>query len=72
LNAKQKAHSIDLGLAILHALHQGERFSCADIAAWCDCSPRAIYDIEQRALGRVRKALKATTDGDLSQIIVGS
>ncbi len=46
---------IDLGLAILSATTQpGERRSVREIAAYCGCTSTYIFQIEQRALRKLR------------------
>ncbi len=50
-----KPNSIDLGLAI-SALHSriGVPRDHRDIAAYCDCSWQRIWQIEQKALRKIR------------------
>jgi len=50
--------SIDLGLAVLHSLHGGKRFTIEQIADACDCTPRAVVQLQARALKKVRKKLR--------------
>ena len=53
-----KSDRIELGLALLAAVARpNEPLSCADIAAWCDCSDVAIRDIERKALAKLRGGL---------------
>jgi DNA-directed RNA polymerase specialized sigma24 family protein len=58
LTPKEKSARIDLGLAILSATRPGKQLSCAEIAAYCDCTPEAIRHVEQKALARLRRGLK--------------
>jgi hypothetical protein len=54
-----KTERINLGLDLAHAsLKAGERLTCEDIAAWCDCTERTIMNIEASALAKLRKALR--------------
>ena len=54
-----KSQRIDLGLAILEASFMpGTCHTQETIAAFCGCSVRTIHDIERKALGKLRKALK--------------
>jgi hypothetical protein len=49
----------DLGLAILSCLvRPGEPLACEDIAAFCGCSWQYIWQIEQRALRKMRDRLQ--------------
>ena len=46
-------------MGILHTLREdGRPYSRSEIAAWCDCMPEAIKDIEAKALAKLRKAFK--------------
>ena len=52
--------NIDLGLALLSCFRQpGEPLTAEDIAAWCDCAPKAIQDIEKRAIRKLRQRFAA-------------
>jgi hypothetical protein len=54
---------IDLGLALLKlASLEGHELTCEDIAAWCNCSPSLIQQIEARALRKVRAAMRKTPE----------
>lgn len=49
---------IDLGLALLSTyLEPGVGLTQQDIAAWCDCNPGRIGQIERSALAKLRKRL---------------
>jgi hypothetical protein len=59
---------IDLGLALLSARRKpGEKFTHADIAAWCGCTPRYIGMVEQRALRKLRAAVRRGVESSLSE-----
>ena len=59
-----KGEEIDLGLAILACLRKpGETLTDIDIAAWCNCSRTAIWNIEQRALRKLRQRLMESVQG---------
>jgi len=58
----KKVERIDLGLAILSATRQGERLTPTEIAAYCDCTPGRIRQIENRALARLRRGLSRITE----------
>jgi hypothetical protein len=52
--------SIDLGLALLSCLRKpGQELTCADIAAWCDCSRQSIGALEKRAVRKFRQRFMA-------------
>jgi DNA-directed RNA polymerase sigma subunit (sigma70/sigma32) len=54
-----KSRRIDLGLAVLSVLREpGKLYSLAEIAAWCDCTHEAIRVIEEKAMKKLRRALK--------------
>jgi hypothetical protein len=54
-----KTERINLGLDLAHlALNPGERLTCEDLAAWCDCTQQTIMNIEASALSKLRKALR--------------
>ena len=58
-NQSEKSERVDLGLALLSKLRApGERLSCAEAAAWCDCSEIAIRNIEAKALAKAKGALE--------------
>lgn len=58
MSQKRRTRRIDLGLAILAVLRQpAVRYTVREIAAWCDCSPTTIINIEQRALRKIRKLI---------------
>ena len=49
----------DLGLAVLSATREpGRRYTCEDIADFCDVAPQTVRNIEARAMLKVRKALE--------------
>lgn len=55
----EKSERIDLGLAVLSTVAKpGEPLTWEDVAAWCDCHPEAIRQIERRALQKVRRRLQ--------------
>lgn len=61
-----KADRINLGLALLSRRAAGVPLIFDDIAAWCGCSEQAIVAIFQKAMRKVRAALRRpglTTDG---------
>lgn len=58
VSADEKSGRIDLGLAILSAVRPGEQLTCAEIAAYCDCCPQRINQIEAGALERLRGLLR--------------
>jgi hypothetical protein len=63
ISPKEKATRIDLGLDILRATRPGEQLSPVEIAAYCDCTPGRIRQIERKALARLRRGLgKELTD----------
>jgi DNA-directed RNA polymerase sigma subunit (sigma70/sigma32) len=49
-----KKTAIDLGLAVLCAMKPGRPLTRGDIATVCGCSEQRIYEIEQRALRKLR------------------
>ncbi len=54
----KKSERINLGLAILSALAEPHaQLSCEDIAAWCDCDPESVKNIEHKAIAAVRRAM---------------
>lgn len=57
VSGEEKSKRIDLGLAILAATRPGERLTCAEIAAYCNCCPERINQIEHTALERLRSLL---------------
>ena len=58
---------IDLGLAVLEVLTPpGVRLSLKDIAAVCGCTWQCIFQIEQRALRKLRRFMQRETNADLS------
>jgi len=49
----------NLGIELAHrSIAPGERLSCDEIAAYCDCSGEAIEGIEKRALAKLARLLK--------------
>lgn len=57
---------IDLGLALLECrLSPRQRLSIDEIAAWCQVSRSAIWNIERRALRKIRQRLSAEVKSDL-------
>lgn len=62
MNQAESSERIDLGLAVLATFHRGEKFTCAEIAAWCDCSPERIGQIEREALAKVRNRMRGFAD----------
>lgn len=57
-NKTPESKRLDLGLAILSCLLKPrETLTRYDIAAWCGCSRSAIYQIELKALRKVRSRL---------------
>jgi hypothetical protein len=56
---KEKKDRTDLGLELMRKWAKpGVRYSCEDIAAWCDCNPQNIQRIEKRAMKKLAAALK--------------
>ena len=54
-----KSARINLGIDLLHALREpGKRCTVEEIAAWCDCSEKAIILIEKKALAKLRRNLR--------------
>jgi hypothetical protein len=53
-----KSKRIDLGLDLL-ALHAkpGQRITVDEIAAWADCSPTYIKQVEKTALEKLKREL---------------
>lgn len=50
---------IDLGLAVSAlSLRYGETRTQVELAAFCNCSPQRIDQIEQKALRKIRNALR--------------
>ena len=48
--------SVDIGLAVCCAVRQeGETLSQKDIAEICECSRSLIFDIEKRALSKLKR-----------------
>ncbi len=63
---------IDLGLALLSlAALPGTPLDQADIAAWCGCSRSNIWEIEQRALRKLRNRLRFMNDPRLVDAMSG-
>ena len=59
-NNNKKTAEIDLGLALLSTVcNPGVELTLEDIAAWCNCSRERIRQIEEIALRKMRKKLKA-------------
>lgn len=59
MTPKEKRDRIDLGLALLAArAKRGEQFSVDEMAAWCDCNPNTILNIQAKAMAKVRRGLK--------------
>jgi hypothetical protein len=52
----EKTKRIDLGLDLLAArMSYGQTCTYQEIAAWCGCTDGFIYQVEKRALRKVRK-----------------
>lgn len=63
LPAAEKRQRLDLGLALLQLVCiPNVPLTCDDIALWCGCSWQRIWQIEQRALRKLRKKLSQATD----------
>ena len=59
-----KSDDIELGLAVLSALAEpGRVYSHVEIAAFCDCTPQTIHNIEKRALANAKKLLSKENVG---------
>ena len=59
-NGQQKNDTIDVGLAILAITNpRGQRLTCQEIAEVCDCSRSLIWQIERRAMNKLRARLIA-------------
>lgn len=64
---KQKSRGIDVGLATLGCMqvkHPHFTFTQQEIAEACDVTRQAIYDIERRALLKLRNRVLFTKDAD--------
>ncbi len=67
-----RAMRIDLGLALLSILAKPcVPLDQADIAAWCGCSRSMIFQIEHRALRKLRNRLRFIKDPRLIEAIDG-
>ena len=61
-----------LGLLFAHTLNPGKQLSCEQIAAYADCSRNRIYQIEYKALAKVRRLLRVQgISGDLAEALKG-
>jgi len=59
MSAPNHKAEIDLGLAVLEAMRTpGTRLTHRQIAAFCGCTWQAIWQIEQKALLKLRRAAK--------------
>ena len=66
-----KAQRIDLGLALLSFYAEpGEQYGYDEIAEWCDCTPEFIRQIEQRALKKLRVALRWRDPGLCAELLL--
>ena len=54
-----KKPEIDVGLAALCSVANGQALSCADIAEVCGCSEQRIRKIEEQALMKLRHPCRA-------------
>ena len=64
--------NIDLGLALLQTkLRPGVALTQEDIAAWCDCNPGRIGQIERAALAKIKRILSSgrQTDAHLAELV---
>lgn len=65
---KREDCDIDLGLAISAlTLRYGQTRTQKELAAYCGCSQQAIYEIERKAMRRIR--MKLGTDPELSELV---
>jgi len=62
----EKTKRVDLGLTLLsfYAV-PGISYTREEIAAWCGCTTMAIYQIELRALKKMRTALMFKKQGEM-------
>jgi len=59
------ANEIDSGLDALAAIRlPGEAFTTTQIAHACKCKRRVIYDIEVRAINKLREKMRSTKLSD--------
>ena len=72
LQGKKKSARVDLGLALLARVAMpGVRYSYDEIAAFCGCTDAAIYQIERRAIAKLREQLNVHADRRLVEMIEG-
>jgi len=58
-DTKPKGRQIDIGLAVAGAtLPPGQCRDLSEIAAYCGCSRQLIHTIQNRAVAKIRDALK--------------
>jgi hypothetical protein len=68
--SNHRKHSIDLGLAVLSAVTPaGVSRTLADIADCCECSCQMIWQIEHRAMRKIRKRLFMQRDPVLAELL---
>jgi len=59
MNGGEKVNRVELGLCLLEMVAKpGVALCQEDIAIWCGCSRGGIYQIERRALKKVRTILR--------------
>lgn len=67
---RAKVERIDLGLALLSVIAlPGIQYTQDEIAAWCGCTNSAIYQIEQKALKKLRNRLRFCSDPRLREMV---
>ncbi len=60
----RSSNRIELGLAVMGAVAlPGQRYSCDEIAAFCECDEETIRNIEKKALAKMGKLLKRESVG---------
>lgn len=63
-HGRAKTERVDLGLALLSAVAvPGVSYTYDEIAVWCGCTETNIFSIEQRALKKLRNALRFRDPG---------
>jgi hypothetical protein len=68
-NDGAKTERIDLGLAVLSAVTPPRAaLTPTEIAAWCDCTPSMVSQIEARALRRLREKVGAQFNIEISDL----
>lgn len=56
LGGLDKTQRIDIGLAVAHAIRKaGSKWTYQEIAAFCGCTDGFIYQVEKKALRKLRR-----------------